>query len=129
MRRETPGGFNGGRPTGGSVKTAYHSLSHLQAGLTRGDGPQFPAREGARAPPKPSLLRVSRRDSGLMRVRQVEPLQALGGWRDAGGFSPEVHYVMTPDLALSAIGAVLLIAAFVSVPLDDVIEPILARFR
>jgi hypothetical protein len=36
---------------------------------------------------------------------------------------------MTPDLALSAIGAVLLIAAFVSVPLDDVIEPILARFK
>jgi len=36
---------------------------------------------------------------------------------------------MTPDLALSAIGAVLLIAAFVSVPLDDVIEPILARLR
>jgi hypothetical protein len=42
---------------------------------------------------------------------------------------PEAHYVITPDLALSAIGAVLLIAAFVSVPLDDVIEPVLARFR
>jgi hypothetical protein len=36
---------------------------------------------------------------------------------------------MTPDLALSTIAALLLIAAFVSVPLDDVIEPILARFR
>jgi len=36
---------------------------------------------------------------------------------------------MTPDLALSAIGALLLIVAFVSVPLDDVIEPIFARFR
>ena len=45
------------------------------------------------------------------------------------GFSPQVHSVMTTDLALSAIGALLLIAAFVSVPLDDVIEPILARFR
>ena len=44
-------------------------------------------------------------------------------------FSLEVRCVMTPDLALSAIGAILLIAAFVSVPLDDVIEPILARFR
>ena len=39
-----------------------------------------------------------------------------------------MHYVMTIDLALSAIGALLLIAAFVSVPLDDVIEPVLARF-
>jgi hypothetical protein len=36
---------------------------------------------------------------------------------------------MTPDLLWSVIGSVLLIGAFVSVPLDDVIEPMLARFR
>ena len=36
---------------------------------------------------------------------------------------------MAIDLALSAIGAFLLIVTFVSVPLDDVIEPVLARFR
>jgi len=40
-----------------------------------------------------------------------------------------VHCVMAIDLALSAIGAFLLIVTFVSVPLDDVIEPVLARFR
>ena len=36
---------------------------------------------------------------------------------------------MSPDLALSAIGCLLLVIAFVSVPLDDVIEPMLDRFR
>src|ERR1041384_5698597 len=46
-----------------------------------------------------------------------------------GALPPLVTLPMTPDLLWSVIGSVLLIGAFVSVPLDDVIEPMLARFR
>ena len=109
--------------------TAYHSLSHLQTELTRGDGPQFLHRT-SKSPPKLPSFRG---------CRALEPLDNESDTRwnrckpwavgETPGLLPLGDYVMTTDLALSAIGALLLIAAFVSVPLDDGIEPVLARFR
>jgi len=64
-----------------------------------------------------------------MKVTPAGTVARPGRLVEHRGFSPSVHNVMTTDLALSAIGVLLLIAAFVSVPLDDVIEPILARFK
>jgi hypothetical protein len=111
------------------VKTAYHSLSHLQVELTRGDGPQFLRRTGKKPTNCRYLAGVVLSNRWIMKVTPGGTLASPGRLVKRRGLSPEVHCVMTPDLALSTIAALLLIAAFVSVPLDDVIEPILARFR